>query len=274
MAKQAKQSPANYINNPFTVAIQGITLLFDLARGVAFFLVALSIASLFRADYSTNVNDPKDAQDALNQFTAPLANFTTQEWLIAIGATAIIVLAIAMIGALFGGVSAYTSLKLSRGERVSIGEAFREAFQHLWSFLWLQIIVGVKIFLWTLLFIIPGIIMATRYSLASTAFFDDKKQLRGNAAVKESLRLTRGAWITTYGSHTLFNFITFGIISSIVTTGANAILYRQFDKLDDNKPAAHWLSWVALFLPFVFLLMLLFLIFVIIVVLGVTGFSE
>ena len=273
MPKQTTPSPKDYVNNPFTIALRGITLLFDLARGVAFLLVALSVAGLFRADYSTNINNPKDAEDAFQQITAPLAGWSPTEWLVAVGAVAIITLAIMMIGALLGGVSAYTSLRLSRGERVSLSEAFREAFQHLWSFLWLQIIVGVKTLLWTLLFIIPGIIMATRYSLASVAFFDEDKKLRGNAAVKESLRLTRGAWLTTYGTHTLFNFITFGVIASVITTGANAVLYRQFDKLDDNKPEAHWLSWLALFLPFAFLLLLMFLIFVVIVLLGLSGQS-
>ncbi len=251
MAEQTKKLPKDYQTNPFTIAITGITLLFDLARGIGFLFVAIAILGLFAPD--TTPGNPEADQKAANEIINTVSAWGPNEWLIAVGATSIILLAIAMIGALFGGVSAYTSSRLAKGQPVSIGEAFREAFDHLWSFLWLQIIVGVKTFLWALLFIIPGIIMAVRYSLAGVAFYDNKKNLRGNAAVKESLRLTKGAWLTTYSSNALFNLITFGMISSIITTGVNAVLYRQYDKLGDKKPDAHWLSWFKLFMPFILL---------------------
>ncbi len=94
--------------------------------------------------------------------------------------------------------------------------------------------------------------MAIRYTLAGVAFFDDRKHLKGNAAIKESLRLTKGGWLTTFSSNVLFNILTFGILSSVVTTGANTVLYRQFNALGDKpKPSAHWLSWVTLALPII-----------------------
>lgn len=272
MAEQAKKLPKDYQTNPFTIAITGITLLFDLARGIGFLFVAFAVLGLFGPDTGAR-GDIKANEAAVNEIANTVMAWGFNEWLIAIGATSIILLAFAMIGALLGGVSAYTSSRLAKGQQVSIGEAFRESFDHLWSFLWLQIIVGVKTFLWALLFIIPGIIMAVRYSLSGVAYYDDKKNLRGNAAVKESLRLTKGAWLTTYSSNTLFNLITFGMISSIITTGVNAVLYRQYDKLGDKKPDAHWLSWFTLFLPFILAFMFLAFILLVIVVIGATGQS-
>jgi hypothetical protein len=142
----------------------------------------------------------------------------------------------------------------------------------LWSYLWLQIIISFKVFLWMLLFIVPGIIMAVRYSLASVAFFDEKKQLRGTAAIRESLRLTKGAWITTYASTTLFNILTLGAMNSAITTAANAVLYKQFEKIgDDKKPDAHWLSWVTLLVPAVALVLLLLLVVGIGIGVGLSG---
>jgi uncharacterized membrane protein len=176
-----------------------------------------------------------------------------------------------MIAALFGGVSAYTSAKLAQGERVSIGRAFRESFERLWSFLWLQILIFVKVVLWSLLFIIPGIIMAVRYSLAGVAFFDDTKAVKGNAAIKESLRLTKNAWLTTYASNTLFNIITLGAIGNVLSIGTNAVLYKQYQASGDKKPAAHWLSWLTLVLPFAILGLLFFLVILLGVIIGLTG---
>lgn len=243
-----------YENNPFFIASNGITLLFNLAQGVAVMLVIFSVLGLFGNAFS-----PDSSSDTSNNTVTTLfQGWGSSEWLLFAGAAGIIGLAAIMIGALFSGVNAYTSARLSQGEEVAIREAFRESFDKLWSFIWLQIIIFVKVLLWGLLFIIPGIIMAVRYSLANVAFFDDTKNLRGNAAIKESLYLTRGAWITTYAATALFNALTLGAISSIISTGVNAILYRQYQEAGDKKPAAHWLSWLALVLPFAILSMVIF----------------
>ena len=258
--------PKDYENNPFFIATKGISLLFNTAQGVAIILVVVSVLSAFSGNWSDTNTEPADAPNAIMQ---SLASWSANEWFIAIFSTVIIVLALMLLGALFGGVSAYTSAQLARGKSVSVGEAFRQAFDKLWSFLWLQIIVLVKVLLWSLLLIVPGIIMSVRYSLAGTAFFD--KELRGNAAIKESLRLTKGAWLTTFAGGMLLNYLTFGLISLVVSTGANAVLYRQFDKLDDKKPEAHWLSWLTLVIPFILIaLLILFLAFLAIAI-GVIG---
>lgn len=263
-----KSAPATYENNPFFVATNGISLVFNLARGVAILFLVLSVLGLFRGNWSADAQNDKEALDS---FSATVSGWNIETWLLVIGGIAIVALALMLLSALFGGVSAYTSLKLSRNESVSLGDAFRVSFDNLWSFLWLQVIITVKLFLWTLLLIVPGIIMATKYSLANVVFFDDKKKMRGNAAIKESIRMTQNAWVTTFGSQSLLNYITFGVIASLVTTGVNAVLYRQYEKVGDKKPAAHWLSWVALLLPFVIILLLVVLLVVLFTVIGISG---
>lgn len=266
MAK--KSAPVAYENNPFFVAANGITLLFDLARGVAILFLVLSVLGLFRGNWSADTQNDDKAVDA---FATTLAGWSVETWLLAIAGITVVALALMLISALFGGVSAYTSLKLSRNESVNLSEAFRVSFDNLWSFLWLQIIISVKLFLWTLLLIIPGIIMATKYSLANVVFFDDTKKMRGNAAIKESIRMTKNAWLTTFGSQSLINYLTFGVIASLVTTGANAVLYRQYKTVGDKKPAAHWLSWVALALPIAIIALILVLLVVLFAVIGISG---
>ena len=266
MPKSSKSEP--YINNPFSIASSGFTLLFSLARGVAIMLVVISVIGLFSGGWRTDSPD-----DTYNTIHNTVASWSTAEWSLAIGSILIIGLAIMMLSALFKGVSSYTSAQIARGNKVEIVTAFRVSFEHLWSYLWLQIIMFVKVVLWSMLFIIPGIIMAFRYSLAGTAFYDDSKQLRGNAAIKESLRLTKGAWLTTYAANTLFNILTLGAISDVVSTAVNAVLYQQFDKLGDKKPDAHWLSWLTLVLPFALIgIAIMFTVFIGVII-GLSGAS-
>ncbi|MDB5176895.1 MAG: hypothetical protein JWN75_563 [Candidatus Saccharibacteria bacterium] len=265
--KLTKESHPHYENNPFFVVSNGITLLFNLARGVAILLLVVSILGLFSNSWS-----PSESNGSWENLMQLMGNWTATDWILAVGSISVILLAIMMVSALFGGVSTYTSAQLVHDKKVELRVAFHEAFEHLWSYLWLQVIITVKVFLWMLLLIVPGVIMAVRYSLAGVAFFDEKKQLRGNAAIKESLRLTNGAWITTYASSTLFNILTLGAINSVVTTSANTVLYKQFDKLGDHKkPAAHWLSWVTLLLPAVFLAIILLLVIAIGIGIGLSG---
>lgn len=259
--------PKNYENNPFYIAVKGMTLLFDFARGIAIVFVILSAVFVFWGGPEVPVDS--NGNPDIEQINQSFVGWSTDDWVTAVGATVIIGSALLLLAALFGGVSAYTSARLARNKTVSLNEAFKVAFDNLWSFLWLQLIIFVKLLLWTLLFIVPGIIMSVRYSLASVAYFD--KNLRGNDAIKESLRLTKGAWFTTFAANALLNYMTLGVISWVVATGANAILYRQFTRLGDKKPDAHWLSWLTFFLPFIFIVLLIMLLILILSVIVATG---
>lgn len=247
-----KQATTKYENNPFFIAGNGIAKLFDHARGVAVLLLGVSIVNFLFSGGGDDGSTTKTPEQSWSEFTGTFAHWTTNDWVLAIGASLIIGLALIMISALFSGMSAYTSWRLSKGDDVPFKEAFHVTFENLWSYIWLQLIILVKVLLWSVLFVLPGVYFAFRYTLAGVAFFDETKHLRGNAAVKESLRLTKGAWLTTFASNVLFNVLTLGILSSIIATGVNTTLYGQFTALGDKpKPAAHWLAWVILALPLI-----------------------
>lgn len=267
MAKKSTV-PVKYENNPFFAAANSITLLVDLARGVLLFLAVLAAINFFFGIVTPDYSKPSERDRSMNRITDMTTSWTANDWIIAALAVAVITLALLMISALLGGVAAYTSARVARGKSVRLDEAFRVAFDKLWSFLWLQLVIAGKLLLWTLLFILPGIYMAFRYSLANVAFFD--KDLRGNNAIKESLRLTKGAWLTTFASNMLFNTLTFGMISNVVNTGVNAVLYRQYEALGNKpKPSAHWLSWVTLVVPVFFVFFAFFALIAIVVGLAI-----
>jgi hypothetical protein len=240
-AKATAEQSVTYENNPFFLALNGLNFVFEKARNVAILLIIISIIGLF-----LGLPSPKDSGQDLHMINTP------EQWALFTIIVFVFVTASVFIGAMLSGISAYTSAKLVHGRKVELNEAFHAVLDRFFSYIWLQIIILVKVLLWSLLFIIPGIIMAVRYSLANVAFFD--KNLQGNAAIKESIELTRGAWLTTFAGQALFNFITLGVISELVVAGSRALLYRQLTPLVGKpKPSAHFLSWFTLCLPFIIL---------------------
>ena len=81
-------------------------------------------------------------------------------------------------------------LNVARREAATIGTLF-DAFNYFLRFLWLNILCGIFIFLWSLLLIIPGIVAAYRYSMATRIFFDNPEK-GALQCIRESKELTRG----------------------------------------------------------------------------------
>jgi len=256
----APKTPANvpnYENNPFFVAVNGLELLFKKAKTIGIILavvMALSAFSSLPSMFIPTSEEPVMTQEQIARedqaFYDGIAAVPVEIWLLIAAVVVTVLLVIIVVGIAVRGVADYTSAQLSRGKEVGFSEALRAVFSRFWGYLWLHIVVSVKVFLWSLLLIVPGIIMAIRYSLAGAIYFD--KKLGGAAAVKESARLTKGAWLTTFASQSLLNLITFGLIELLLIPGTQAVLYRQYREYDDAqliKPKAHVLSWLTLLIP-------------------------
>ena len=81
-------------------------------------------------------------------------------------------------------------LRLSRRMAASYSNLL-DGFRLFGKVLWLNILTGIFVMLWSLLFVIPGIIAAYRYRLACYVLLDDP-QLTAREALRISCRLTRG----------------------------------------------------------------------------------
>ncbi|HEV7951866.1 MAG TPA: hypothetical protein VGO98_00620 [Candidatus Saccharimonadales bacterium] len=233
----------DFTNNPLKIAVDGVKMLFQKAPMLALALAILSTLGMWNSDF----NQPT----AVTENGTPVTDPAMDPAVIAIIAILAIIFLFGalVIGSMLVGIFAYTSAELAKGREVSFMVAVRAMLDRLWSFVWLQLLIIVKVLLWALLFIVPGIIMAVRYSLANLSFFDSDKKLTGNAAIKDSIALTKGAWVTTFAAQVLPNLITLGTIRWIVDTGSKTALYRQFDELRKTgrpHPEPHTLSWVTL----------------------------
>ena len=256
-----------YENNPFFIATNGLDLLFKKAQSIGIALAIIAGLSLLSSVPSYFVPGPsgqsEPAATAASKadeanFMNTISNIPAEVWIIVALVILLILTILVLIGTVIKGVTDVTSAHIANDKTITISQALREVFANFWGYLWVQVVMSVKVFLWTLLFIIPGIVMSVRYSLAGVVYFD--KKLKGNASVVESARMTKGVWLTTFASQSLLNILTLGLITSILTPGTNAVLYRQFSKLEEPKPRAHVLSWLTLIIPVILTILVLLLI--------------
>ncbi len=240
-----KQAANAYINNPFTIVLKGMELLFKMATPVAILLVILTV--FLAPSYGSTNTAPTTTNEPITTLGTPMLDATAMALIIAF--VAVLAFGLLILGSFVTGIASYTAVELARGNQVTLKQAAKATLDRLWSFVWLQLLTGIKVLLWLLLFIVPGIIMAVRYSLANLSFFDEDKKYRGNAALQDSIALTKGAWTTTFGAQAFFNIITFGLIGLLIEVASKTVLYRQLStakKNGDEIPAPHWLSYAAL----------------------------
>lgn len=244
-----KTAPTVYENNPLFIATKGIELLFKNGISIAILLLAF-IGLNYLASVPTAFIPPADTSNELEQ-AGEIAPLPPEVVLAIFSVVGVVILIFIFLGIVVRGIIDYTAARLAKGVQVNLGEALGAVFSNFFGYAWVLIIVAVKTFLWSLLLIVPGFIMSVRYSLAGVSYFD--KKLSGNAAVNDSLSLTKGAWLTTYAAQSLLPILTLGVLQGLTGPGTSAILYRQYNAVGDKpKPAAHIASWLTLILPIVF----------------------
>ena len=87
------------------------------------------------------------------------------------------------------GLSKYF-LWLSQGKKVDYALVF-DGFKDCKRTLILTILISIKVFLWSLLFVIPGIIAGLRYSQAFNILVENDK-ISANEAIKRSIEMMKG----------------------------------------------------------------------------------
>lgn len=259
----ATKPPVKYENNPFMIGIEGLKLIFTNAKSTGIYTVILFAAAfivtflayLVGVIADTIANGGSSSMSYSYEAQLSGAELTAIAIWIGVGTLAYIAVSVLLFGPL-----EYAAAKTAQGQQVSLKDGFRATIQNYPAYLWMYILFTVKVFLWSLLFIVPGFIMFNRYLLAGTVFFAEGK--RGNAAIKRSVELTKGAWLTTYGGAWIWGIISQGLTTFVFWPGQMAVLYRQYKHITDTneqKPNAHVLSWLTLLVPIaLFVLYVLF----------------
>lgn len=128
--------------------------------------------------------------------------FYRQYWL-CVGANVIVLALCSVLSGISLGVAAFIlvpslviglnffSVAMYRGDATSLEDIFREGFDNfgrkLGGYLWMELFI----YLWSLLFVIPGIIKAISYAL-TPYILADCKNVRATDALKLSMRMMEG----------------------------------------------------------------------------------
>lgn len=140
---------------------------------------------------------------------------------------------------LSAGLIAYL-LHLTRGEAFDIKDLFKYFDKRIITLIVLELLISLFTILWSILFIIPGIIAAISYSLSIYIFVDETKTSPMDI-IRESKRITQGnKWdLFVFGlSFILWDMlvsITFGIAAIYVVPYQSVALTMYYDELKAIK---------------------------------------
>jgi uncharacterized membrane protein len=137
-------------------------------------------------------------------------------------------LAISIVSMMLTVGFSFFCLNVSRGAAAGVGTLL-DPFGIFFKVLWLNILIGIFTFLWSLLLVIPGIVAAYRYSFAIYILLDDPDK-GALQCIRESKALTRGhKWelfvldLSFIGWHllTIIPFVSIYVDPYVGTTKAN-----------------------------------------------------
>ena len=130
-------------------------------------------------------------------------------------------------------------LSLAKNEDISVGDVFK-GFNITGKAVWLSIITWFYTFLWSLLFIIPGIIKTFSYSMAPFILADNPN-LTSSEALSESIRIMDGHKFDLFVLQLSFflwyilGAITFGIAYIYVIPYFEATMTNFYNEIKDKK---------------------------------------
>lgn len=82
-------------------------------------------------------------------------------------------------------------------EKIDFYQALKQGYAYAWRFFIINLAVSVFVFLWSLLLLIPGLIMAGYYAFAKWSLFDEK--FESTAGLKRSKELIKDYWWAVVG---------------------------------------------------------------------------
>ena len=133
-------------------------------------------------------------------------------------------------------------LKLAKKEGMSIGDMF-SGFDQTGRALWLSILIYIFTFLWSLLFIIPGIVKSFAYSM-SYYVLADNPELTAREALNKSKEIMNGhkwdlfvLYLSFFWWYLLVS-VTFGIAAIYVGPYINATVTNFYNSIKGAEKAA------------------------------------
>lgn len=253
-----------YDSNPFTLIFNSFNRFFKTNMWWGISLLVLGFLSFgwqslsqFSSVPASNEPSPKMSSDSLEKNFSWLQNITPEQ-IIALSSIAILlILFVALISLVYFamytyvyGAFAYVALQSEKGKSVQFEEALREVNKRFWRLFLAQGLANIKIFLWTLLFIIPGIIAALRYALLTYVIMDQSEKEKGIVVTHtRTKQIVKGKLMEVFGMLVASGIIPF--IGDTLRVTGSAAQYNQLSFTHDHgvtRPKTHLLNYIGFLL--------------------------
>lgn len=253
---QYTPAPATYDSNPFTLSFNAVSTFFrtNIGWAIAFIILGF-LGFLVRLIQTITENIRNGNADVSTMHSASSLNQPNISVIIAIIIVVMVLLIFAIVigtvvQTFIQGMVSYVSLQSLKGRSVSLHEAFEATIKRFWRLFGAKMLATLKIIGWTLLFIVPGIIAALRYTLLPFVIMDEEPNHDSVVASHNRVKhLTKGKLLEVFGVATVGSIIP--IVGSLVSLTGNGALYRQLQVYNDanfEKPKTHWLNYLGIIL--------------------------
>lgn len=290
MAKATTKANPVYDSNPFTLAFNSFMRMFNTnTTWAVVFLIFAILGALGQfagnvADLASTTNETRYEQsesvpwdtttgdkngnyllDTKPESGAPTSNDDALSTLAIVSlvlfVSALVLVfigAVYAIGTFISGLFVYVAIQSEKGKSVTFSEAWNAVAKRFWRLLGAQLLAGLKILGWTLLFIVPGIIAALRYTLLPFVVMETAADEKGIKNTHDKTKaVVKGRLWEVFGIGTVATIIPF--IGSMLQLTGGAALYTQLHHYNEKgleKPKIHWLNYlgaILLALLFVFI---------------------
>lgn len=256
-----------YQSNPFSLSFDKFGQFFEKNLGWAIALIILPIFGLFFQMLGAVVDTTSSSVQAHAGHVHAIGNNPEAFGFLAIlllvlGIVifSVLIVAFVAINVFISGIFTYVALENDAGRTANFSKAIDAVVARFWRLFLAQLLAIAKIFGWTLLFIIPGIVATFRYALLPYVILDQSAKEKGVKASHERVKtLVKGRKREVFGVATVAAIIP--IVGGINQLVGNAALYRQLQVYGDNKiekAPVHWLNYFGFILIALYLLLFTF----------------
>ncbi len=268
----SKINKPTYESNPFSLSFNHFGTFFEKNLGWA---IALIVLPLIGFVFQIFLNIVGAIIDSSSSSAHAHSLNDTQTVGLAAGVVAILVviwllfiLISIAIQVFISGVLTYVSLRNDEGKTAGFKDAIDATVKRFGRLFMAQLLASLKIFAWSLLLIIPGIIAAFRYALLPYVIMDEPETNKGVRASHDRVKaLVKNRKREVFGVATVAGIIPF--IGGLVQLTGNAALYRQLQLFHDNKlekPAVHWLNYLGFILIGLFIVLIVFIVLLVVLI--------
>lgn len=246
------QTKPTYNSNPFTLSFEALGKFFKFNLVWPIVLISFEVLGFIWNMFSTLINAITESQTT-STYSSSTASSTSLEPA-AVVAIVMIVLVFVLFAIAIGsviatyvnGMYAYVSLKSLEDKKVGFGEAFSAVTKRFWRLYLATLLAGLKIVGWTLLFIIPGIRAALRYTVLPYVIMSDSEKEKSVAkSHARTKQIVRHRLMEVFGIWTVKGLIP--LVGTSIGYIAPAALHNQLATYTDKnleKPKIHWLNYI------------------------------